>query len=254
MLEVEGLCKRFGGLQAVNNLSFSAGQGSITSLIGPNGAGKSTVFDIISGGFKPDSGCVKLDGKDVTGWSPQRLNSNGLCRSFQISNLMFELSTFENVRLAAQARESRRRIFSRLSLDPKSASSQAAMFILQEFGLAHLSKQPAKHLSHGDQRLLELAICMAGQPRLLLLDEPTQGLSATETQVTASLIRRLATQGLTVLLVEHDIDLVMTISDHIIVMQQGSKIAEGNPQHVRADRLVQEVYLGEVVEHRDAHA
>ncbi|MBC7940425.1 MAG: ABC transporter ATP-binding protein [Chitinophagaceae bacterium] len=247
MLEVEALSKRFGGLHAVADLSFVAREGQITSLIGPNGAGKSTAFNLISGAITADQGVVRLDGANVTGWPPQRLQRMGLCRSFQITNLLFELTVHENVRLAAQAQLPRRRFFARLPSLHEAARDGDAL--LDGFGLASFSDQPAGTLSHGDQRRLEIAVCMAGKPRLLLLDEPTQGMSPAETQATEGLIRRLAQQhGVTILLVEHDIELVMTLSDHVVVMQQGAKIAEGPPEQVRADRRVQEAYLGVAAE------
>ena len=252
MLEVEGLSKSFGGLRAVADLGFSARAGQITSLIGPNGAGKSTAFNLVSGGIAPDRGRVRLSGADVTGWSPPRLQRLGLCRSFQITNLFFDLSVFENVRFAAQARAPRKRLFSRLA--SLGAPSQEAHALLDQFGLAHLGPAPAKSLSHGDQRRLEIAMCMAGNPQLLLLDEPTQGMSPTETELTKELILKLAAQGVTILLVEHDIELVMSVSNHIIVMQQGSKIAEGPPQQVRDDRRVQEAYLGVVADSESSDA
>jgi branched-chain amino acid transport system ATP-binding protein len=244
MLEVNGLSKRFGGLTAVSQLSFRAERGRVTSLIGPNGAGKSTAFNLVSGAIRPDGGRVSLGSREVTGWSPQRLNRAGVCRSFQITNLLFESTVFENVRIAAQARLPRRSFFSAAALASAAPASVDAARLLRDFGLDAMADLPARQLSHGDQRRLEIAVCMAGRPVLLMLDEPTQGMSMAETRETALLIRRLADEGVAVVLVEHDIELVMALSHHVVVMQQGALIAEGPPARVRADRKVQQAYLG----------
>jgi branched-chain amino acid transport system ATP-binding protein len=241
MIKVTGLSKSFGALAAVGNLDFATLPGCITSIIGPNGAGKSTVFNLIAGSIRPDAGRVELDGEDVTGQPPFRLARLGVARSFQITNLFFGLTVLENVRLACQAREGRGDYLVRLRRLVRPVERAAT--IVREFGLADAAGELAGHLSHGDQRRLEIALCMALEPRLLLLDEPTQGMSPAETATIDALIKSLAGR-VTVLMIEHDIDLVMSISDHVIVMHQGQKLSEGPPAEMRASAAVREAYLG----------
>jgi branched-chain amino acid transport system ATP-binding protein len=241
MIKVTGLCKSFGALHAVESLDFEARTGRITSIIGPNGAGKSTAFNLIAGTLRADAGRVELDGEDVTGQPPHALAKKGLARSFQISNLFFGLTVFENVRLGCQAREPRHGFLARL--DRFRRPAERATAILGEFELAETAGTLVGNLSHGDQRRLEVAVSMAIEPRLLMLDEPTQGMSPSETAAVDTLIKSLAGR-VTVLLIEHDIDLVMNISDHVIVMHQGQKLFEGPPEEVRANAAVREAYLG----------
>ena len=251
ILSVRGLTARFGALVAVNDVSFDAERGRITSVIGPNGAGKSTLFNLISGAIAPRAGRTLLDGADVTGWTPDRLLKAGLARSFQITNLFFELSVRENLRLAAQFVQPGPQLAN--VLRPVSASRVALARVdelTERFGLHDKLDELAGYLSHGEQRRLEIAVALAARPRLLLLDEPTQGMSHTDTQDTAALIRSLA-GDLSILLIEHDVELVMNLSDHVVVMHQGAKLAEGTPQAVRANPAVQAAYFGE---HRDAAA
>ena len=242
LLAVGDLSVRFGALQAVDRVSFAIARGHITSVIGPNGAGKSTLFNLISGAIRPDRGRVLFRGVDVTGRSPNRLLDAGLARSFQITNLFFELPVFENLRLAAQRLEPAWR-----ALLPTQRSAHAlrrAEALIARFDLAHKATDAAGSLSHGEQRRLEIAVALATQPGLLLLDEPTQGMSHGDTAQTAALIKSLAGE-LTILLIEHDVDLVMDLSDHVIVMHQGTKLAEGHPAAVRANPDVQAAYFGE---------
>jgi branched-chain amino acid transport system ATP-binding protein len=251
ILSVRGLTVRFGALVAVNDVSFDAERGRITSVIGPNGAGKSSLFNLISGAIAPRAGRTLLDGADVTGWKPDRLLKAGLARSFQITNLFFELSVRENLRLAAQFVQPGPQLAS--VLRPVSASRAALARVdelTERFGLHDKLDELAGYLSHGEQRRLEIAVALAARPRLLLLDEPTQGMSHTDTQDTAALIRSLA-GDLSILLIEHDVELVMNLSDHVVVMHQGAKLAEGTPQAVRANPAVQAAYFGE---HHDAAA
>lgn len=247
MIKVTALNKAFGGLRAVSNLSFEAAPLRITSIIGPNGAGKSTAFNLIAGALRPDSGTVELDGREITGQAPFALTRLGVARSFQITNLFFGLSAFENVRLACQSLERRSRYLVRL--DRLLRPQVRARAILEEFGLQDSANELVGNLSHGDQRRVEIAVCMALRPRLLMLDEPTQGMSPSETAEFDALIKSLAGR-VTILLIEHDIDLVMSLSDHVIVMHQGAKLFEGTPDQVRASPLVREAYLG--VEHAAA--
>ena len=243
LLEVRGLSVSFGALAAVSDLSFSAARGRITSVIGPNGAGKSTVFNLVSGAFRPRRGSVVFAGADVTGWSTPRLLRAGLARSFQITNLFFELTVYENLRLAAQILEPSLHAF--LPTARSTRASDRAEELIARFGLDAKAAELAGHLSHGEQRRLEIALALACGPRLLLLDEPTQGMSHGDTQATAEMIKALAGE-LTILLIEHDIDVVMNLSDHVIVMHQGAKLAEGTPREVRDNDAVQKAYLGGV--------
>ncbi|MEA3024664.1 MAG: branched-chain amino acid transport system ATP-binding protein [Alphaproteobacteria bacterium] len=241
MIAVRGLAKSFGALRAVSDLDFDVRRGQVTSIIGPNGAGKSTVFNLIAGTIRPDAGRVELDGRDVTALAPHALAQRGLARSFQISNLFFGLTVLENVRLACQARAPRKGFLARLDRDR--ALADRARAILAEFAIADLADEPAANLSHGDQRRLEIAVCMASRPRVLLLDEPTQGMSPAETLAVDALIKSLAGR-VSVLMIEHDVDLVMNISDHVIVLHQGQKLFEGPPAQVRNSSAVRAAYLG----------
>ena len=231
----------FGGLRAVNDVSFIVAQNRITTVIGPNGAGKSTLFNLISGSLRPRNGQVLIEGVEYTGQPPYRMQAAGLARSFQITNLFFELSVAENLRLAAQ-------ILEPLSMAwrPMRASRIAQARVdelLSRFALTAKALYPVNNLSHGEQRRLEVAVALACKPKILLLDEPTQGMSHSETQETAALIKSLATD-VTVLLIEHDIGLVMSLSDHVIVMHQGQILAAGSPAEVRSNPAVQAAYFG----------
>ena len=242
MIAVTGLSRAFGGLRAVDDLAFEAAANRITSIIGPNGAGKSTAFNLIAGTLAPDAGRVALDGRDITGLSPHVLAHLGVARSFQITNLFFGLSVLENVRLACQSREPRSRYLVRLGR--LSTPRERALQVLEEFALRDQADELVGNLSHGDQRRVEIAVSMALAPRLLMLDEPTQGMSPSETGEIDALLARLAGR-VTVLLIEHDIDLVMSLSHHVVVMHQGRKLFEGPPAEVRASPLVRQAYLGE---------
>jgi branched-chain amino acid transport system ATP-binding protein len=243
LLRVEALAISFGALRAVSDLSLSVARGRITSVIGPNGAGKSTLFNLVSGSLQPQRGRVEFGGADVTGWPTHRLLRAGLSRSFQITNLFFELSVFENLRLASQVLEPSSRWW--LPVARSAAARDRAEELLERFELSAKATGLAGHLSHGEQRRLEIAMALACRPKLLLLDEPTQGMSHGDTQATAEMIRGLA-GDLTILLIEHDIDVVMDLSDHVVVMHQGVKLAEGTPREVRENSAVQKAYLGGV--------
>jgi branched-chain amino acid transport system ATP-binding protein len=241
VLEIRELSIRFGGLRAVDHVSFSLARNRITTIIGPNGAGKSTLFNLISGALKPHAGQVLVEGIDYTGAPPYRLQAAGLARSFQITSLFFELSVAENLRLAAQVLEPAGNLWR-----PVRASSVALARVdelLTRFALTGNANALAGELSHGEQRRLEVAVALACRPKVLLLDEPTQGMSHGDTADTAALIRSLAAD-VTVLLIEHDIGLVMSLSDHLVVMHQGQKLAEGPPVEVRANPAVQAAYFG----------
>lgn len=244
ILTVRDLGVRFGALQAVKDVSFDAQAGQITAVIGPNGAGKSSLFNLISGAIKPNAGQVRFAGQDLTGAPPNRMLAAGLARSFQITNLFFELPVRENLRLAAQFLEQGHGLLRPLA---HSRKAQARVDeLIAQFDLAAKADELTGYLSHGEQRRLEIAVALAARPRMLLLDEPTQGMSHSDTHDTEVLIRGLAREhGLSILLVEHDVDLVMNLSDHIVVMHQGQKLAEGAPAAVRANPAVQAAYFGE---------
>ena len=241
VLEVIDLGVAFGGIRAVDGVSFAAEQNAITTIIGPNGAGKSTLFNLISGLIRPNGGRVVLGGVDRTGSPPHLMQRAGLGRSFQITNLFFELTVFENLRLAAQRLEPPLRF-----LLPAGKSDRAIARVgdlIDRFGLQAKIGELAGALSHGEQRRLEIAVALAAKPSILLLDEPTQGMSHADTAEIAQLIRDLS-RDVTILLIEHDIGVVMNISSHIVVMHQGRKLAEGVPSVVRADPAVKAAYFG----------
>jgi branched-chain amino acid transport system ATP-binding protein len=242
ILEIRNLSVSFGGLRAVDDVSFKIEHNRITTVIGPNGAGKSTLFDLISGALRPRNGQVLIEGVDYTAQPPYRMQAAGLARSFQITNLFFELSVSENLRLAAQVLEPLS-----MAWRPVRASRAAQARVdelLHHFGLDNKAQCPAGKLSHGEQRRLEVAVALACKPRILLLDEPTQGMSHGDTQDTAALIKSIAAD-VTVLLIEHDIGLVMSLSDHVIVMHQGQILADGSPTDVRSNPAVQVAYFGQ---------
>jgi branched-chain amino acid transport system ATP-binding protein len=241
VLEVRGLGIAFGGLKAVDDVSFAAERHRITTVIGPNGAGKSTLFNLISGALRPHHGQVLIQGTDMTSRPPEAMKGAGLSRSFQITNLFFELTVAENLRLAAQVLEPVTAAFKPIRLSRRAQAKVDEM--LDRFGLAGKAGELAGNLSHGEQRRLEIAVCLASEPKILLLDEPTQGMSHGDTESTAELVRSL-TEDVTVLLIEHDVGLVMSLSDHVVVMHQGRKLAEGAPAAIRADPAVQAAYFG----------
>lgn len=241
VLDIRDLGIAFGGLKAVDQVSFQAQRHAITTVIGPNGAGKSTLFNLISGALRPHRGQVLIDGVDMTLAAPERTKAAGLSRSFQITSLFPDLTVAENLRLAAQVLEPAGRAFLPIHRSRRAMAKTDQM--LERFQLAHKRDELAGNLSHGDQRRLEIAVCLASEPKILLLDEPTQGMSHGDTADTAKLVRSL-TDDVTVLLIEHDIGLVMSLSDHVVVMHQGRKLAEGPPDMVRADPAVQAAYFG----------
>jgi len=241
VLEARDLSVSFGGLRAVDGVSFTIERRRITTVIGPNGAGKSTLFNLVSGALRPLSGQVLVDGVDHTGAPPHRMQAAGLARSFQITNLFFELTVAENLRLASQILEPQVRAW--LPVGASGAAQTRVAELLERFGLGAKADLAVSQLSHGEQRRLEVAVALASRPKLLMLDEPTQGMSHGDTQDTAALITSLAAD-VTVLLIEHDIGLVMSLSDHVIVLHQGQKLAEGAPRDVRNNPAVQAAYFG----------
>ena len=242
LLEVAGIMKVFGGLAAVNGASFGVGRGELRSVIGPNGAGKTTLFNVLTGLLPADGGEARFDGAVITGLPPHRVVARGVSRSFQIISVFQALSVFENVRLAVQAKHPRR--FAMLADSAGLADVTAeATRLLDAVGLADRAGAVAANLSHGDQRLLEIAIALATRPQLLLLDEPLAGLSAADRTRVARLIRTLH-GTVTIVLIEHDIDQVLALSDRITVLHQGRVIAEGGPADIQKNAEVQTAYLG----------
>ena len=242
ILEAVGISKHFGGLMANNDVSFAVEEGRITSIIGPNGAGKTTLFNLLTGMYKPDSGKVLFEGRDISGWPIHRIVNLGIVRSFQVLNIFNEISPAENIRLAVQSRKKRGLNFFR-SAAAFDDINQETNEVLDEIGLTAVKDLPTKTLSYGDKRVLEIGIAMASRPKLLLMDEPTSGLPTSETERIKKFIKKISAQ-LTVLVIEHDMDIVLTVSDTIIVLHQGSVIAQGAPEEIKANDEVQEAYLG----------
>jgi branched-chain amino acid transport system ATP-binding protein len=242
ILELTNVGKSFGGLRVLSGITFAIEEGKITSVIGPNGAGKTTLFNVITGLHGPDAGNIRFEDADITGWAPHRITMAGLARSFQITNIFPRLTVIENLILSAQTVSKKRwTIFA--AAERLKDVEEHAYEVLNRVGLTPWAKTLAGQLSHGDQRRLEIAMALATKPRLVLLDEPTSGMSLFESNATMELIRSLR-EEVTILLIEHHMDLVMNLSDTIIVLNFGQKIAEGSPDAVECDAEVQRVYLG----------
>jgi ABC-type branched-subunit amino acid transport system ATPase component len=244
VLEVRNLTKAFGGLVAVDDASITVREGTLHAIIGPNGAGKTTFFNLVTGLMPPDTGTVVLNGEEITGTAPWRLVKRGLGRSFQQTNLFWALSSLDNVTLAdAAVKDETFRIVGTHAPDVR----DRARSLLSRVGLTSFAGVPAVELSHGDQRTLEIATALAVESKLLLLDEPTAGVSPAETRAAVALIRKIAKeQGLTVLFVEHDMEVVFGIADWITVLHRGAVLADGPPAEIRANPDVQRAYLGEL--------
>jgi len=231
---------RFGGLAALNNVSVAVKQGEIRAVIGPNGAGKSTFFNCLTGVLRPTSGRIVFDGHDITGLPPNRVSRQGVARSYQITNILPGATVLENVRIAVQ---SRHHSWSLLRHHRSFGDIIArARTVLASVGLGEKEDELAANLSHGEQRNLEIGIALGTEPKLLCLDEPTAGMSVTETHATVELIRRIAA-NLTILIVEHDMEVVMGLAHTISVFHYGEVLAEGPPAAIQANPRVQEVYL-----------
>ena len=248
LLKLDRVTRRFGGLLAVDAIDLDVEQGGVTAIIGPNGAGKTTLFHLISGFQTPNGGRIVFDGQDITGLPPDRIAAHGLIRTFQLVQLFRDLSAIENVKVGCHLR-TRGGIVTAL-IRPKSARQTEAEVdatareLLAFVGLADHGALPASALTYGQQRLLEIARALAVRPKLLLLDEPAAGLNAEETKLLSATIRKIVTQGTTVLLIEHDMTLVMNTADKVAVLDFGAKIAEGSPRTVRDDPAVIAAYLG----------
>ena len=246
MLEVAHLSKSFGGFRAVSDVTLSVAKQQIAAVIGPNGAGKSTLFNLITGHLPPTAGTVRLDGRDITGASPHRICRLGVGRSFQRTNIFAKLSVFDNLQAAYLVHHRRGPNFWARA-DSLYRDETAAL--LNSIGLTGQENTIAGTLSYGNQKQLELGLALASDPRLLLLDEPTAGMSANETHDTIRLLERIAHEReLTLLFTEHDMDVVFSIAQKIAVLHQGRIIAEGTPEAVRADDEVRRVYLGHRLE------
>ena len=244
MLEARGLGRAFGALQAVDGISLAVEPGELRAVIGPNGAGKTTLFHLISGLLAPTAGRVLFRGDDVTALAAPARCRRGISRTFQITSIFPELSVLENTRMAVQLKAGGnfRLVGGRSVLE---ASERRARASLEFLGLFNRANEPASTLPHGDQRLLEIAMAVAQEPELLLLDEPTQGLAPDDTAATVAVIRQVAReQKLTIILVEHDMDVVFDLADRISVLHFGRLIAEGTPAEIRANAEVQTAYLG----------
>ena len=245
LLEVAGVSKRFGGLAALQDVKLDVAVGSIHAIIGPNGAGKSTLLNVLTGRIAPDRGSVVFDGESVLGVSPHEINQRGIARVYQTPEIFPEMTLLENVAIAALAARDGSFRFN-LFQHPRRLKGIAdeAEAVLADVGLGRSAGMEARHLSRGDKRRLEMAICLAQKPRLLLLDEPTAGMSQHETQGTVELLKRISGNGMTKLIIEHDMHVVFSLSDRITVLHQGRVIADGTPEAIRADDAVQEAYLG----------
>jgi branched-chain amino acid transport system ATP-binding protein len=240
VLRTESLTIRFGGLTALDNIDLELGRGEIRAIIGPNGAGKSTFFNCITGVLHPTSGRILLNGEDITALSPDRISRKGIARSYQITNILPNATTLENVRIAAQSRRHGWNMMAHhQSLRDILDKAEA---VLESVGLAGKADELAANLSHGEQRNLEIGIALATEPQLLCLDEPTAGMSTAETRDTMELVRRIA-RNLTILIVEHDMQVVMELAQRITVLHYGSVLAEGTPAEIQQNPRVQEVYL-----------
>ncbi|HAM56920.1 MAG TPA: ABC transporter ATP-binding protein [Candidatus Rokubacteria bacterium] len=246
LLRTESLTKAFGALTAVNGVTLEVQAGTLHSIIGPNGAGKTTLFNLLTGQFPPTSGRIVFDGRDITGTPAHRIAHLGLARSFQRTNVFPALSILDNVWIAAFARgRSWRGLVWRRS-DGYAEVTERARAALADVGLADKADQPAREISHGEQRQLELAIALAAAPRVLLLDEPAAGLSPDETQKMVALVRGLKGRY-TIVLIEHKMDIIMGVSDRVSVMHFGSLIAEGTPAEIQRNPEVRRAYLGGMV-------
>ena len=240
ILRTEALTMRFGGLTALNKISLAVPRGEIRAIIGPNGAGKSTLFNCITGVLAPTGGRILFDGDDITGLPPHRISKKAIARSYQITNILPGATVLENVRIAVQSRHHSWSLL-RHHRAYRDVIEQART-VLASVGLADKAEELAANLSHGEQRNLEIGIALATEPKLLCLDEPTAGMSVTETHATVELIRRIAAD-LTILIVEHDMEVVMGLAHTITVLHYGEVLAEGRPAEIQANPRVQEVYL-----------
>ncbi|MBP8304731.1 MAG: ABC transporter ATP-binding protein [Phycisphaerae bacterium] len=249
LLETRGLVRHFGGVHAVRDVSLQVRKGSITAVIGPNGAGKTTLFNLITGTIRPHAGQVLFRERAVTGWRPHAIARAGLARTFQTTRLFGHMTVLENVCVGRHCRTRAGFVAGMLSLPrtwrEERRTQACAREILDHMGLSALADEAACNLAFGKQRLVEFARALAMEPALLLLDEPAAGLNIGETEELGRRIQAIRDQGITCMVVEHDMSLVMAISDHVVVLDQGRKIAEGPPRAIQRNPHVIRVYLGE---------
>jgi branched-chain amino acid transport system ATP-binding protein len=242
VLAVRGLSKSYGGVQAVRDVSFSVAAGELLAMIGPNGAGKTTCFNMLNGQVPPDAGTIEFEGRSLAGLAPRRIWRMGVGRTFQITATFGSMTVRENVQMALLAHH--RRLWSPFALAARSHVAEADA-LLARVGMLEQAGRPCAVLAYGDLKRVELAVALANQPRLLLMDEPTAGMAPAERSALMQLASDLAKSGgIAVLFTEHDMDVVFTHADRVIVLSGGELIAEGAPQAVRADARVREVYLG----------
>ena len=248
LLSLNNVTKTFGGLVAVDAVSFDVPEGSIFGLIGPNGAGKTTVFNLITGNYKPDSGRTQFNGRDITGKKTHRIVRMGIARTFQTIRLFSNMSVLENVLAGHHCRIQSGPVSAMLRLPKQRAEERRALgkslAELEFVGLDREYANIARNLSYGNQRLLEIARALASNPRLMILDEPAGGMNEQETAALVDLIFKIRDRGITVLLIEHDMSLVMKECQHLVVLEYGEKIAEGAPEEIKRNPLVIEAYLG----------
>jgi branched-chain amino acid transport system ATP-binding protein len=248
LLEISNLSRSFGGLRAVNDVSFTVQAGLIKSVIGPNGAGKTTLFNLISGMLPSDSGVVRQNGREITRLRPHKIAELGICRTFQTTKLFSRMTVLENVMVGRHPRTRAGFLSGVLNLPwtwkEERGIRERSFELLDSIGIADAAEELASNLPFGKQRRLEIARALATEPSLLLLDEPAAGLNIYETKEMADLVLKIRKWGITVLLVEHDMSLVMDISDEIVVLNYGSKVAEGKPEEIQRDPEVIRIYLG----------
>ncbi len=241
LLEIKGLKKSFGGIQAVNDCTFSVEEGAIASLIGPNGAGKTTVFNLVTGLLTLDAGHVLFKGKRINGLQPHQITRLGISRTFQITRDLQEMTVLENMVVQAQVKG----FFDMFGTSMLKDEEERAMDLLAFVGISHLAREKAKNLSYGQKKLMEFASVMMSEPRLIMLDEPASGVNPTLLESIIDRILQLNKKGITFLIVEHNMDLVMKISNPVICMAYGTVLAQGTPQEIQDNPRVLEAYLGE---------